>query len=451
MTALVNVEAEAALLGALMQENKLIDRVADRLSFADFAEPVHARIYSASVEQYAKGKSVTPVTIKGYLEGDDGLARFGGNKYLVGLSGDMQGLLAPMDLCSQIVELAQRRRMAEGLRAAAAACESLSTSIEEVVSEADASLVVSGESAVRQVSAADCMDEMARVYADKTQGVTSGCINALDKALGPIRPTELVIAAGRPGMGKTAFALSYCIGAARRGHGVLFVSLEMGQAEIGARMAADMCFDGDSGVPFHAIRAWELANSQIDRLQNARDEMRGLPFQVIDAGSLTPGRLNMLIRRHARRMAANGHKLELVVVDYLQLLSADTKGKGNYETVSEVSRALKAMAKDHGVGVLALAQLSRKVEERPGARPQPSDLRDSGQIEQDADAIVFLLRPEYYLRQAEPLPGDLKRLQWEQALEVEQGKIEFIIAKCRNGVPGTTQGTFSGFYQAVRG
>ena len=252
-------------------------------------------------------------------------------------------------------------------------------------------------------------------------------------------------------MGKTALALSYAIGAAQQGHGVLFVSLEMSSTELAARMVADLCFNGNDGVPYNAIRDGVLNDWQADKVCKARDTMHRLPFHVVDAGQLTVGRLNTLIRRHARKMAARGHKLELVIVDYLQLLSSDARGRSNYETVSEVSRGLKAAAKDHGVAVFALAQLSREVEKRPDKRPQLSDLRDSGQIEQDADAVLFLLRPEYYHWQAEPEKDTSAWDKWEAELREMLGAIEFILAKRRNGVTGATFGSFYGTYQAVRG
>jgi replicative DNA helicase len=452
MSALINVEAEAALLGAILQENGLIDKVADGLAYSDFSEPVHARIFSAVVEQYSKGKSVTPITIKGYLEGDKDLTRLGGFAYLARLTSDMHGLLAPMDLCTQIAEISKRRRMADGLRMAALDCEDLSITTAEIVSEADAAISDSGGDLVNQLSAAQCFDEMVRENANRHVGVKCGEIAVLDGLLGPMRPKQLIIGAGRPGMGKTALALSYAIGAARNGHGVLYVSLEMSGAELAARMAADMCFNGNDGVPYHAIRDWELTHSQKQAVADARREVDAMPFEVIDVGSLTVGRLNMLIRRHARRMEARGHKLELVIVDYLQLLSPDSRGRSNYEAVSEVSRALKAMAKDNGVAIFALAQLSREVEKRPGCRPQLSDLRDSGQIEQDADAVLFLLRPHYYLKNDEPDdPSSEKYTQWLNAMEQTRDVLEFILAKRRNGETGNAVGMFNGFYQAVRG
>lgn len=264
-------------------------------------------------------------------------------------------------------------------------------------------------------------------------------------------PSRLYVTDGYIVTHNTALALSYALGAAKQGHGVLYVSLEMSSVELAARMAADLCFSSRMQIPFAKIRDGNLSRDERRHLAEAGQRMHQLPFQVVDVGSLNIGRLNMLVRRHARAMAAKGFSLDLVIVDYLQLLSPDSKGRSTYEAVSEVSRGLKALAKDNELAVFALAQLSRTVETRPDKRPQLSDLRDSGQIEQDADAVLFLMRQEYYLRQAEPEQDDVKRAEWEIALREVQGQIEFIVAKRRNGVTGSAKGAFHGAYQAVRG
>lgn len=447
--ALINYEAEALVIGALMQENRLIDTAADRLTVHDFADPLHARLFDAIVHEYAKGKAVSPVTLKGFFEGDGDLQAHGGFAYLARLTGDVTAMLSPMENARHIAEIAERRRMQEGLVSAAHDCCDLTLTPAEIVSRADEAITAKGNETIHQPTGGECVSELLATYADKRQGVLCQKIPAVDELLGSLRPKQLVIGAGRPGMGKTAFALSYALGAAEAGHGVLFVSLEMSSAELGARMVADVCFDRGK-VPYHLIRDGNVNAQDLGSLYKARDLMDTMPMHVIDAGHLTVGRLNMLVRRHARRMEAMGSKLELVIVDYLQLLSPDGKHRSNYEAVSEVSRGLKAMAKDHGVAVLALAQLSRDVEKRPDKRPQLSDLRDSGQIEQDADAVLFLLRSEYYLRQSEPDQGTADHIKWEQLLEQVRGQIEFIVAKKRNGVTGTAIGQFHGAYQAVR-
>lgn len=446
---LINFDAEADLLGSLLLENRQVDRVADILSPEDFAEPAHRMIYETIIQQVSLGKPASPVTLKGFF-GDE-LQAFGGPGYLARLTGGGEVLLTDIKSTAEyLAGLSTRRAMREGLAVASSACADLSLPIPEIVSHADGALEQKGGNQIHQPTGAECFDELLASFGQGRNGVTCGAIRCLDELLGPVRPGQLVIGAGRPGMGKTALALSYAIGAAKEGHGVLFISLEMSSPELAGRMAADMCFNGREGVPFAAINAGDVSATQRHRVIEARQEMAALPFQVVATGGLTTGRLNMLIRRHARRMKAQGHKLDLVVVDYLQLMKPDGKGRSNYENVSEVSMALKAMALDHGVGMFALAQLSREVEKRPGNRPQLSDLRDSGQIEQDADAVLFLLREEYYLRQQDP--DTIKDpVAHEAALRAVEGRIEFIVAKRRNGITGTAIGYFYGQFQAVRG
>lgn len=444
-----NVELEAELLGSLMNYNDDIDSVADLLSADDFYIPDHGLIYSAIVRQTSLGKTANPVTLKGFFENGDALTEVGGSGYLMRLTASASGL-ATYESAKEVIDLAKRRRMQTGLRVASDACADLESPLGEIVSHADAALAGQASDTIHQPTGAQCFDELIRSFDEPRHGVTSVNIECLNELLGPMLPKQLIIAAGRPGMGKTTAAHSYALGAAQRGHGVLFVSLEMSSTELAGKMAADLCYE-QFKIPFAAIRDRKPNNWQRERIIEAREYIDTLPFTLADTGNLTVGRLNMLIRRHARRFAAKGQKLELVVVDYLQLLSPDTKGRSNYEAVSEVSRSLKAMAKDHGVAIMALAQLSRDVEKRPDKRPQLSDLRDSGQIEQDADAVMFLLRPEYYLANNEPDILAPERTQWEADMEFAQGKIEFIVAKRRNGVTGSAVGQFHGAYQAVRG
>lgn len=449
MIALVNLEAEQELIGNLLSENALFDMTADIIEPDDFSVPLHGRIYETALGEVMAGKSANPVTLKQMFADDQDMAASGGASYLLNLIG-MAGFCNVREMATHIRDLSVRRFMQDGLTSAAGMCGDLNTQATDIIDEADHALAVRAKDRIHQPTGDECIDELLAGYAAQHLGVKCCQIPAVDDLLGPMRPKQLVIGAGRPGMGKTAFALSYAIGAAEAGHGVLFVSLEMSSAELAARMVSDMCFGRGDPLPFNAVRDGTLSAKQRNMIGDAKAHMRKLPFQVIDAGSLTVSRLGMLVRRHARRMAARGHKLELVVVDYLQLLSADGRGKSAYETVSEVSRGLKAMAKDNNLAVLALAQLSREVEKRPDKRPQLSDLRDSGQIEQDADAVLFLLRNEYYLRQCEPDAGDGKRLDWERLMADAEGKIEFILAKRRNGVTGSAVGSFHGAFQAVR-
>lgn len=449
-----NADAEAALLGSLMLNAKLIDSTADVVCADDFSDPLFARIFQAVIHEHSLGRAANPVTLKHYFENDEAMTELGGAMaFLGGLTGSGANTVGAKGFAAQIKSIARRRRLMESLHGVIANSEAFETTIEELVDEADAALVAATDSGegIHQPTAAECIGEVLEGFGKANTGVNCVSIPTMDRLLGPAKPKQLIILAARPGMGKTACALSYAIGAARGGHGVLFISLEMSSTELGARMAADICFDGQGGVPFSAINGGgDISRDNLRRVKQAQEEAADLPLRIIDVGSITIGRVGMMVRRHARRMAAAGQKLELVVVDYLQLVRPDHRASA-YEAVSEVSRGLKAIAKTHGVAIMALAQLSREVEKRPDKMPQLSDLRDSGQIEQDADAVMFLMRPEYYLNKDEPQPRDPERGKWESAMSEARGVIEFICAKRRNGPDGKGQGQFFGQFQAVRG
>lgn len=445
-----NVEAEAAVLGGVLCENSLIDKVADILRPEDFFEDLHGRIFSAIVREYSLGRGVTPVTLKSYFEDDAALKSVGGMGYLVTLTGSGAMPLMAVSSAEQVAEMAKRRRLVDGLTRAAALAADMNATNEEVIAEADAAIAPDEDrnSGIVQTSAHDAFWEMIADGENNDPGVTAPALPAFNEAMGPARRHHLCILAGRPGMGKTCAAMSYAISAAEAGNGVLFVSLEMSRIELMQRAASDMLFDGQHGVPYSAIRDNNLTDNARRRLHDCGRRVRELPLNIVDASSLTVGRLNMIVRRYKRRMEAKGTPLRLVVVDYLQLLRPDHRTSSPVEAVSEVSRGLKGIAKMHDLAVIALAQLNRAVEGRDDKRPKLMDLRDSGQIEQDADAVMFLYRDEYYLRQAGDGGDPMK---FEQALDACRGKIEFICAKRRNGEAKTTVGEFHGAFQAVRG
>jgi replicative DNA helicase len=343
--------------------------------------------------------------------------------------------------------------MVEGLLATVTKAMDMEEPLELLAGEAEeaiASAMDERDIGRHERSAGEAAMAIVNTFDQAVAGVTCEVIPTLDKILGPIRPTHFDVGAGRPGMGKTAVAVSYARGAAKKGHGVLFFSLEMGGDELAERLLADDCFD-EHRIPYEAIRDRKLDMIERREVCRAQERLAALPIQIIDKAGLSIGQIRSMVRRWRRRFAARGQSLDLVIVDYLQLVRGERR-MDRIEVVSEVSRALKEIAKDNHLGVLALSQLSRAVESRADKRPQLSDLRESGQIEQDADAVLFLLRPEYYLRkEGEPIFGDPDYEEWQAKLEKCQGRIEFIVAKRRGGREGSAWGEFLGPYQAVRG
>lgn len=454
-----NVEAEAALLGALMIDNRLVDSIADSIEPEHFFEPLHARVFSAIVGQRNLGRVANPITLRPFFEHDEAMQELGGPSYMATLTGSGAAVIGARDFAEQIKDLAFRRALIGGMQEvieSARRGESDGDSLRKCVADAENVLasvddeqhgteeIGAGKAAMRVVDNLSRKDQL-------NQGVRSG-IDVLDAVLGPLRKKSLTILAARPGMGKSALAISYGNGAAKRESGVLLINLEMDNDDIAERALADICFDEDYGerVPFAAITSGNISTVQGRTLARGASALDELPITFVDIAAAGPGKISRLIRRHKRRMEARGHKLELVIVDYLQLMSSDNRSVTNpYERVSEASRGLKRAAKENDVAILALCQLSREVEKRADKRPQLSDLRDSGQIEQDADAVLFLLRPEYYLELAKPETEDLLAT-WEEAMRTASGVIEFICAKRRRGKAGSGRGFFASSYQAVR-
>lgn len=445
-----NVEAEVAVIAVMLCESKAIDSMADKLRPEDFADQFLGFMYGTIVREHSLGRSLNPITIRPFIEGEPAFEHLGGKRWLAGL-GAMQGLLmGASEFAAQIAEMAQRRRLVEGLRATIAMAADFDQPIDSLVATADNAITEAreGEGDRSEYSASQCLKTVIDGFDKPITGAECGVIPSMDKLLGPLRPGQFIVGAGRPGMGKTATAISYALGAAARGHGTLFVSMEMSAEELGERMAADLCLE--KRIPYERIRDRTLDAEQKREVCRAHDRVAALPLEIVDKAALKLGQLRTRVRRWVRRFAARGIKLELVIVDYLQLLRGDRQ-MDRFELVGEISRTLKEIAKEHGLAVLALAQLSRAVEARSDKRPQLSDLKESGQIEQDADAVLFFLRDEYYLRAAEPLVGDPKRDEWETRLQKCQGRIEFILAKRRNGPTGSAIGDFLYHFQAVRG
>lgn len=453
--ALSNVSGELALLGSLLYDNSRIDYVADTLKQEDFADPLLGRIFGVILREGALRNAVNAITLAPFFSADEEFAQRDGAKLLLEASIGVSAAMHPKGFAEQTSALAKRRLLVSGFRDVLIRASDLDVSVEELVSDADTALTRAVEE--REVAqfrdGANCVDEVISSFTRPITGVTCGIVSSLDDLLGTLRPAHLIILAGRPGMGKTAVAISYMRGAAQRGHGVLFASLEMSFEDLSGRLVADHCFEPGGGVPYGALVEHRTSADHRRAICRARDDIAALPFKIIDKRCHTLSQLRRAIRRRRRELEAQGKKLELVLIDYLQLLKPDKEMKSEFDAVSEVSRSLKTMAKEEGVAIIALSQLSRAVESRTDKRPQLSDLRSSGQIEQDADAVMFLYRSEYYLRKEKPADedGPDALAEWERKLARVQNRLEFICAKRRHGPEGDALGYFFSEYQAVRG
>lgn len=448
-----NVDGEAAVLAGMMRENGRIDTVAEILTSDDFAEPLFGRIFTAMLDLSAQGRPANPVLIAPLFDADPGFIELNGRAMLVEWTASMTAAANPVGMAKHVRELAVRRRLREQMIASAEALTDIQAPVDACIALHDTAITASFERSEPNPfrSGADVMREVYASFDRPTGGITSrGGVEGIDRLVGAIRPGWLGIIAGRPGMGKTAAVISYLRTTAMAGHASLFASLEMTWETLSLRMIADYCHAIGQPVLFKSIMDGRTTQRDRAIIASADELLPSLPFRIIDKRCHTLGQLRRSIRRRKRELHAAGKKLELVVVDYLQLLQPDRPANSEFEAVSQVSRELKIMAGDEEVAIIALSQLSRGVEQRQDKRPQLSDLRSSGQIEQDADFVLFLVSQEYYLRKAEPEPDTSEHAEWETKMSKVEGWLEFICAKHRHGAEGNFFGRFHRAYQAVR-
>lgn len=457
---LSNAETEAALLGALMIANDWIDRIADQVRPEDFFEPVHGRIYAAILNAAASGQPANPVLLRHLFVDDPGMAQLGGPSYLAQLTGSGAGLIGMRHFAIQIADLSRRRQVYAALQATMQAMQkvdSLDDPVEAVAEGIDSALTsaMSKQGVTQGRSIAAAMDATLGRIDDEASGVSVPGVKLDGFAdwnylTGNMRYGEVIILGGRPGMGKTATALSAWLATGRAGKGGLYISLEMSEDELMRRAIADLVFEYGQNPTYDQIRSARLSPHDRQRIQSAREVIENWPLQVTDPATLKIGRLASLIRRYQRSFAAKGQTLDVVFIDYLGLIKPDRETGSRYTDVGAISRAIKEVAKACGVCIVVLAQLSRKCEEREDKRPLLSDLRDAGDIEQDADIVMFVYRDEYYLQAAEPKVDDKRRADWELALQAARDHVELYTAKRRGGALGRRNCFFFGAHQAVR-
>ncbi|MBV6632216.1 MAG: replicative DNA helicase [Alphaproteobacteria bacterium] len=456
-----NTEAEQALLGALLYENRLLDRLEDRLRPEHFYVPAHGRIFEAILRLIQRGQVANPKTLRTFFDQDDDLAEVGGGEYLGELAAQGAGGVsaAVVDYAEAIIDLHLRRRLIElGHDISANARHfNLDETAAQQLAEAESqlfTLATSGDTERGSVSLVQAM-QVAIDAAEKAYrtgggitGVTSG-FKTLDAKLGGLHPSDLIILAGRPSMGKTALATNIAFRAAHayqqtqgeEGAPVLMFSLEMSSDQLAGRILADV-----TRIPSDKIRRGDLSERDLPSFIEASRDLQEVGLFIDDTPALSIGQ----VRQRARRLHRT-NKIGLVVIDYLQLLRGSSSSSDNrVQEISEITRGLKALAKELHVPVIALSQLSRAVEQREDKRPQLADLRESGSIEQDADVVMFVFRESYYLRRAEPMQRpeesqdryNERFMNWQERAELMDGKAEVIIAKQRHGPIGSPMLSF---------
>jgi replicative DNA helicase len=458
----VNYDAEQALLGAILANNLVFDRVNEFLQPQHFADPLHGRIYEAMGKLIQRGQIANPVTLKNLFDQDGALTEIGGAQYLVELAQSVVTVINAEDYGHVIHDLYLRRQLidlGEQVVNDAFVYDIESKAIQQIEATelklfnlAESGQTEKGPQAFNVVLASALnMAEAAFKRDSHITGVTTG-LRDLDKMLGGLQKSDLVILAGRPSMGKTALATNIGFNAAEAArdpstgerHRVVFFSMEMSSEQLATRIMAEK-----SGISSDKIRRGEVRAEDFQKIVEAAQVMQEVPFFIDDTPALTIP----MLRTRARRLKRQ-HGLDMIVIDYLQLMrGSGSKGSENrVQEISEITRGLKAIAKELDVPVLALSQLSRAVEMRDDKRPQLADLRESGSIEQDADVVMFVYREQYYHERAVPTqrPDEAddkfhERMdRWQRRAEEVHNKADVIIAKQRHGPIGTRALYFEG-------
>ena len=437
----INLEAEQALLGALLINNSSFQTIAGLVAEEDFGEPVHAYLFGIMSGLLTAGKLVDVKIVSGLVDNAELMPQVTVKKYLARLAAEATTIVNAPDYARHVHELADRRRIAavghalaprEDMDAASMAAEAIDALDGVVSQQASQGRVTTMQQAVIQA-----IDATANAYArnGEVMGVPF-TLRDLDRKTGGMSGGDLVVVAGRPGMGKSAMLLTMLRRQAERGLKIFISSLEMSAMALTQRMISDVIFDWDCDrLPYFNLRSGQFHEKLFDQVRRAGDHLTGLPILTDDRAGIPLSYIAARARQLKRRQG-----LDLVAIDHLDLIRASQRYAGNrtYE-ISEITAGAKALAKELDIPVVLLSQLSREVEKRDDKRPTLSDLRSSGSIEQDADTVIFLYRPAYYLQNAEPKTATPEYEKWTNDMEAAQNKLLAIIAKQRMGPSGIVE------------
>jgi replicative DNA helicase len=472
--ALAVFETEAALLGAMMIDNRIADQVADRLLPEHFNDFLHVRIYKVIRALRAAGDDATPVTIRGYFpkgslvdeQGND----FNVPAYCAGLTGSGAGMIGFKTFTDQIIRFATYRGMRKTLQDGIDKIEAVArpySFTEEAPELPDPLAIASDTSAAmlravesrnpNKITAAGSLLHRVRARAERAAaGISVGAkcktIPDLNDIIGPAGPGQMTIIGGRSGMGKTVLACSAAWGYAVNGHPTLLISLEMTEDALAMRLAADLTFGMDEPVPFGDMTRNRETESQLLTVDEAARRIAQYPFQTVSPGRVTIEGIEAIVAREVSRLERLGLKLEVVVVDYIQIVAATGRLEGTAR-INHISEGLLGIAQRYGCHVFALSQLLRDIDKRPDRRPTVADLKESGRLEEDADNVVLVYRPEFYLVKEQPdaTKESKKWEDWNIEMGDARGRVDVMGVKVRMGEQAVKRCQFFGKHQAIRG
>ena len=451
-----NLEAEEALLGSILVNNDIIDEISNIVNSSTFYDPAHVKIYEVIQNLNNKGMIANPITLKNYFEKDNMLNEVGGTEYLVKLTRFSASTKQAVDYAKIIHEMYLRRELvliSDKLSSDTINANAQEQNAEDIIEGTEKSLFDLAErgsfsqSFLKFNQALDQTIEMATLAMKSDQGIVGvpTGLTDLDEKLGGLHKSDLVILAGRPGMGKTALATNIAYHAAQsllsrqEKSSIAFFSLEMSSEQLSTRILSEQ-----ARIKSDDIRRGKVTESEINRYIETSRNIYNLPLYIDETPAITIATLSNRARRIKRLFG-----LSLIVVDYIQLMRApnsNNRTDNRVQEVSEITQGLKALAKELKVPVLALSQLSRAVESRDDKKPQLSDLRESGSIEQDADVVMFVYREAYYLENKQPKLGSIEHAEWQSKMNDVNGLADIILGKQRHGPTGTVKVEFEGIY-----
>ncbi|WP_019220474.1 replicative DNA helicase [Bartonella senegalensis] len=450
-----NIEAEQALLGALLINNDALDRVSDFLKPEHFFEPLHQKVYEVLSHLTQNGKLANPVTIKPFIPAEEKIGEITVFNYIIRLAKEAVTIINAEDYGRVIYDLFIRRSLInignQVVNTAFDAPVELTPSQQiETVEQQLFELAEKGkygggfENFNEAVKKAIDMATAAKKRSSHLSGIATH-IKTLDEKMGGLQPSDLIILAGRPGMGKTSLATNIAFNIANacnrdantqenEGGTVGFFSLEMSSEQLATRIISEQ-----TEVSSSDIRRGSILDEQFSKIIRAMHQLQKAPLYIDQTGGISIAQLAARARRLKRQ-----HGLDVLIIDYIQLMTSNSKrsSENRVQEITEITTGLKALAKELNIPIIALSQLSRQVENRTDKRPQLSDLRESGSIEQDADIVLFVYREEYYLKNGEPKIGTLEYERWQETMDKAFGKAEVIIAKQRHGPTGTVHLAF---------
>ena len=449
-----NIEAEQALIGSILVSNDIYDEISSIVDVKKFFDPIHAKIFSTIEMLIAKGLLANPITLKNYFENNEGLKELGGQEYLINITKFSTSAKQAIDYANIVHEMHVRReliKISESVLNDASSSNEITSSGEEMIQNAEKSLFDLAErghfnrSFLKFENALKQTIEMARSAYQSEEGIVGvpTGLTDLDSRLGGLHKQDLIIIAGRPSMGKTALATNIAFHAAKNiekkssKSTVAFFSLEMSSEQLSTRILSEQ-----SRIKSNDIRRGRVSESEFEKFIETSKNIFDLPLYIDETPAITIAAISNRSRRIKRLFG-----LELVVVDYIQLMRSSGKKEYNrVQEISEITQGLKALAKELDVPVLALSQLSRQVEQRDNKKPQLSDLRESGSIEQDADVVMFVYREAYYLENKEPTAGSIEHAEWRQKMDEVSRLAEIMISKQRHGPTGNVKVEFEAMY-----